>query len=228
MQEVEGFLAGERDYTKLRGDTGPLVYPAGFLYVFAALRRITESGSNIFLAQCIFIGIYILNLAVVLALYTKSGGMPIVPSILLLLSKRIHSIFFLRMFNDCIAVLCGYCAIYLFTNRNWRIGCLVYSVGVSIKMNMLLYAPGVLLLLLMGTGFMETIVCLSICAGVQLLLGYPFLSTFPVEYLKKSFELDRVFMHQWTVNFKFLPEHIFVGKPLSIFLLLLTVLGKSY
>lgn len=26
MQEVEGFILGERDYTKLKGDTGPLVY----------------------------------------------------------------------------------------------------------------------------------------------------------------------------------------------------------
>jgi alpha-1,3-mannosyltransferase len=25
MQEVEGFLTGERDYRKLKGDTGPLV-----------------------------------------------------------------------------------------------------------------------------------------------------------------------------------------------------------
>jgi alpha-1,3-mannosyltransferase len=26
MQEVGGFISGERDYTKLKGDTGPLVY----------------------------------------------------------------------------------------------------------------------------------------------------------------------------------------------------------
>jgi alpha-1,3-mannosyltransferase len=26
MQQVEGFLDGERDYSKLEGDTGPLVY----------------------------------------------------------------------------------------------------------------------------------------------------------------------------------------------------------
>lgn len=35
MQEVEGFLDGERNYRNLRGDTGPLVYPAGFVYVYS-------------------------------------------------------------------------------------------------------------------------------------------------------------------------------------------------
>lgn len=34
MQEVGGFLDGERNYTALRGDTGPLVYPAGFVYLY--------------------------------------------------------------------------------------------------------------------------------------------------------------------------------------------------
>lgn len=91
---------------------------------------------------------------------------------------------------------------------------------------MLLHAPGVLLILLMGTGVKETVWCLSICAGVQLVLGYPFLSTFPIEYLTKSFELGRVFMYKWTVNLKFLPEEQFLSKALSIFLLVLTALGK--
>ena len=64
---------------------------------------------------------------------------------------------------------------------------------------------------------------LSICAGIQLALGYPFLSTYPVSYLKKAFELSRVFFFKWTVNLKFLPEHVFVGKPLSFALLALHV-----
>ena len=49
MQQVEAFLGGERDYEAIRGDTGPLVYPAGFLYVFTALKLIT--GGNVLPAQ---------------------------------------------------------------------------------------------------------------------------------------------------------------------------------
>jgi alpha-1,3-mannosyltransferase len=37
LEEVHGYVQGERDYTKLRGGTGPLVYPAGFVYVYRAL-----------------------------------------------------------------------------------------------------------------------------------------------------------------------------------------------
>jgi alpha-1,3-mannosyltransferase len=48
MQEVEGFLSGERNYMNLQGDTGPLVYPAGFVYVFVALRSLTDAGTNVF------------------------------------------------------------------------------------------------------------------------------------------------------------------------------------
>lgn len=41
MQEVAGFLDGERNYYNLKGDTGPLVYPAGFVYIFSGLRYLT-------------------------------------------------------------------------------------------------------------------------------------------------------------------------------------------
>lgn len=92
-------------------------------------------------------------------------------------------------------------------------------------MNILLQAPGLLMLLLMANSIKETIICLAICGIVQLVLGWPFLSTFPLEYIKKSFEFDRVFMFKWTVNLKFLSEELFVSKELSILLLLGTILG---
>lgn len=42
-----------------------------------------------------------------------------------------------------------------------------YSLAVGVKMNILLFAPGLLLLLLQANGLAGAVVCLSICAGVQ-------------------------------------------------------------
>lgn len=39
----------ERDYSKLKGDTGPLVYPAGFLYIYSAIQYVT--GGEVYPAQ---------------------------------------------------------------------------------------------------------------------------------------------------------------------------------
>ena len=224
MQEVTYYINGERNYVNMKGDTGPLVYPAGFLYVFSALYHATDQGSNLALAQYIFIGVYLLVLVVVLYVYAIGKRVPLWTIGLLLLSKRIHSIFVLRMFNDCIAMLFGYAALALFLKNRWRLGCVLYSFAVSIKMNLLLQAPGLLMVLLLSLGWAETFICLSICAVVQLVVGYPFLTTFPVEYLSRSFEIGRVFQHIWTVNLKFLPEDVFVRKDLGLALLVCTVL----
>ena len=51
MQEVEGVINGTYDYSSLRGDTGPLVYPAGFVWLYMGLYYVTSQGTNILLAQ---------------------------------------------------------------------------------------------------------------------------------------------------------------------------------
>jgi alpha-1,3-mannosyltransferase len=225
MEEVEGYESGERDYTKIQGCTGPLVYPAGFLYVFSFFKSLTENGTNILSAQLIFLIVYLLQMMIVLILYSW-GKAPIITAFLLILSKRIHSIYMLRMFNDCIAIFLGYIAFYCFSQQQFSIGSFFYSFAVSIKMNMLLFAPGIFALYLLYTGYWGTMIQLSICASIQLIVGYPFLSRYPIQYLSKAFELSRVFMYKWTVNWKFLSEEIFLTKQLSIGLLLLTVIGK--
>ncbi len=189
------------------------------------LRYWTSFGQNILTAQIIFAGIYIFNLVFVLLVYNLEATTPIFALVTLIFSKRIHSIYMLRMFNDCIAVLFGYLSLYCLMQRRYRLGSVLHSIAVSIKMNMLLHSPGILLVLLASCGLHETIFCLSLCAIVQIVAGYPFLSTFPYEYISKAFELGRVFMFKWTVNFKFLPESVFVSKELSILLLVLTVVG---
>lgn len=67
---------------------------------------------------------------------------------LLCLSKRLHSIYMLRLFNDCVAVLLAYAATALLLERCWRGAALMYSAAVSVKMSVLLMAPPVLVVML--------------------------------------------------------------------------------
>jgi alpha-1,3-mannosyltransferase len=154
MQEVEGVLSGEMNYTNLKGDTGPLVYPAGFVYLYGILHFITFNGVNVRLAQYLFHGLYMVFIAVLFALYHRARVLPPWAFALICMSRRIHSIFVLRLFNDCWAMLFLYVAIYFFLKNRWSIGCLFFSLGVSIKMNILLFSPPLLLLLWRRFGFM--------------------------------------------------------------------------
>jgi alpha-1,3-mannosyltransferase len=73
MQQTTQFLNGERDYTKIRGDTGPLVYPAGHVYIYTVLNALTRGGEDILTAQVLFAGLYLATLIVVAATYRQAG-----------------------------------------------------------------------------------------------------------------------------------------------------------
>lgn len=63
--------------------------------------------------QAIFAGVYLLTQAAVLALYIRTRALPPWTLCLLCLSRRVHSIFLLRLFNDCWAMLLAYAATLL-------------------------------------------------------------------------------------------------------------------
>lgn len=172
------------------------------------------------LAQYIFAGIYLLQMCLVLRLYAKSRKVP--PYVLVLsalTSYRIHSIYVLRLFNDPVAILLLYASLNLFMDRRWTFGSIFFSLAVGVKMNILLFAPALLLFYLTNLGSFRTLLQLTICAGIQLLLGAPFLLTYPWAYLKGSFDLGRVFEHKWTVNFRFLPRELFEWREFHLCLL---------
>ncbi|XP_027351750.1 dol-P-Man:Man(5)GlcNAc(2)-PP-Dol alpha-1,3-mannosyltransferase isoform X2 [Abrus precatorius] len=216
MSQVDGFLEGERDYRNLKGDTGPLVYPAGFLYIYSAFHYFTSA--QVYPAQILFGVLYIINLAIVLAIYVKTD-VPWWALCLLSLSKRVHSIFVLRLFNDCVAITLLHAALLLLMHRRWNLGLILFSGAVSVKMNVLLYAPSLLLLMLKAMDIGGVLLSLTGAAVAQILLGLPFLVSHPVAYLSRAFNLGRVFIHFWSVNFKFIPEPVFVSKGFAIFLL---------
>ncbi|NXW40110.1 ALG3 mannosyltransferase, partial [Nyctiprogne leucopyga] len=226
MEEVEGFANGTLDYTQLKGDTGPLVYPAGFVYIFLGLYYATGRGADIRLAQYIFAGLYLLNLLLVFRIYYRTNKVP--PYVFFFMccaSYRIHSIFVLRLFNDPVAMAILFLAINLFLEEHWSWGCLLFSLAVSVKMNILLFAPGLLFLLLQRFGLLGCIPKLCICALLQVVLGLPFLLVNPVGYLTRSFDLGRQFQFKWTVNWRFLPEEVFQNRAFHATLLLAHLAG---
>lgn len=229
MQEVESFLNGTMDYSKLRGDTGPLVYPAGFIYIFSGLYYVTSRGIHIKTAQYIYVAVYAITLTLVFKIYARTRKVP--PYVLILMcctSYRIHSIFVLRLFNDPIAMLLLYASVNAFLDNRWYLGSVLYSLAVSVKMNILLFAPALLVAYLCVLGLSKTLIHLSICAFIQLILGLPFLLENPIAYIKGAFNLGRIFEFKWTVNWRFLSEEVFVHPYFHHSLLLLHVLMLLY
>ena len=226
MEEVHGYISGERNYENLGGGTGPLVYPAGFVYVYSALYWLVgglvrgTSAAGIGVAQRVFVLVYIANQAAVFAVYAACEVIPPWAFAVLCASKRIHSVFVLRMFNDGVAMALAYCAVALYQRRRWTLGSIVLSLGISVKMNVLLMMPGLLVLLVGGTSVGKSMQALGALVATQIVLGAPFLLTYPKEYVSRAFELGRVFSHKWTVNFKFVPEDVFVSGAFAKYLLL--------
>ena len=72
MQEVEGFVNGTFNYYELKGDTGPLVYPAGFVYIYTLFYAVTSKGVNVRLGQLLFVAIYLLFISTVFFIYKKT------------------------------------------------------------------------------------------------------------------------------------------------------------
>lgn len=89
-------------------------------------------------------------------------------------------------------------------------------------MNILLYLPGLLVVLVQLIGVTAAAGHLLLLGLIQGLVAWPFLSTYPQDYLNGAFDFSRVFLYKWTVNWRFLSEETFLSPKLS------TVLGVGH
>ena len=253
MEQVIAFVKGSHpfQYDSLKGSTGPAVYPAGHIYIFTAMYYITNEGRNIRCAQTIFAVLYWITCRIVLALYAelfstrgylyatgllqhrnsikrKANYLSVIlpfTVILLSCSRRLHSIYLLRMFNDPFSVIFIYIAILLWTKRQWVLGSLFYSLALSIKMSALLYAPAVLLTLLSNQHFYGVTLNLFLMGIVQLLLAAPFLLTSPRIYFIQAFDFSRTFQQKWSINGQFWSESLFYSQRKDFFLIICTLVA---
>ncbi|KAH7103723.1 glycosyltransferase family 58 protein [Auriculariales sp. MPI-PUGE-AT-0066] len=220
MAQVDVYYKGERNYSRISGPTGPMVYPAGHVLVHRAMHTLTEGGLYLKRAQALYGALYVLSLALTCAIYRQTRSIPNWVLLLLPLSKRLHSIFALRMFNDCWAVVVAQASVLAFGVGFDHLACVLYSLALSVKMSVILYLPAVLLILFKRRGLMRGATLVATIVQLQVLLGLPFLRTHPREYLAGAFDLSRVFLYKWTVNWRFVPEDVFLSRPFATTLLL--------
>ncbi|KNZ48861.1 hypothetical protein VP01_535g3 [Puccinia sorghi] len=231
-QQIRGYSHGERNYLKLKGDTGPLVYPAGFVHVYSVLYSLTQQGQDVKLAQYLFGVVYLITMGFVLAIYKHCHSvssytlcdLPTYAVLSLILSKRLHSIYVLRLFNDGVAMMALYISIWCLVTRRWNWSALWFSLALSIKMNILLFFPAFGFIYFQMVGLLRTMNLILIIALLQVCLAMPFLMGFPREYLSKAFEFKRVFEYQWTVNWRMMSTSTFLSPG---FATLLTALHLS-
>lgn len=141
----------------------------------------------------------------------------------------------LRLFNDPFSILLLFLAVFAWQKKMWTLGSLAYSLSVGVKMNTLLALPAIGSLYLLALGRDKALRQAGIMLQVQvrlshpevrimliarkLLLATPFLTEFPKNYLTRAFEFTRQFFFQWTVNWRFVGEEVFLSQGFSLGLL---------
>jgi len=120
-------------------------YPAGHAHIHRFLYAITNEGKDIATAQAIYGVLYLGTLVTTCAIYRKAGGIPNWIVLLLPLSKRLHSIYALRLFNDCWAVFAAQLAILLFQYGVVDRGILLFRYVFRFQQSVVLTRPQVLL-----------------------------------------------------------------------------------
>ena len=128
-----------------------------------------------------------------------------------------HSIYVLRLFNDCVAMLFVFSSVLLLQTQHYVWGTTLLSAAISVKMNALLLVPGLLLVLIKTCSLPKQMAAVGAACGLQIALALPFLTSphHARHYVARAFEFSRQFTYVWTVNLKFVPEAWFKSKVLA-------------
>ena len=227
MEQVEKFKDGELNYGKIEGKTGPIAYPAGFLYIFTLIKKITDG--KIWPTQIFFGIVFLLNFLIMQKIFEKSK-IPFIYRLMVVFSKRIHSIYILRLFNDPIAMLFAHISILIMISDKSRlmrfVSSVMMSVAISVKMNVLLFLPGVLFLY--RHSLWRLVEFASIIGSIQFLFSLPFILQDYKSYIGRSFNFGKEFVYIESLNWRFLPKHVFESKLFANALLIAHIIVLLY
>lgn len=79
-------------------------------------------------------------------------------------------------------------------------------------MSAILYLPGIVVILFRRKGILDLLRYLSTILAVQVMVAMPFINEDGWAYFQTAFDLGRVFLYKWTVNWRFLSEETFLSS----------------
>jgi alpha-1,3-mannosyltransferase len=123
------------------------------------------------------------------------------------------------MFNDCIAMTLLFGAVLLLVYKRWLPAAIAYSLALSVKMNILLFYPALIMIQIREVGIRKALKLQAVIIATQFLVAIPFLRTHAWAYLSTAFNFGRHFEWQWTVNWRFVGETTFLKLQSSKFLI---------
>lgn len=245
MQQIRLINQGEIDYKFIEGDSGPIVYPGGFVQIYQFINWLTNDGEDIHAGQLIFSYLFALTNLLVCCVFGSVENFPPWPLYMLILSKRLFSIYVLRLFNDCfttvsmvgVTLLLQQASYWYSTSSSIAflltiVASDLYSIAISIKMNALLYLPAFIIVcyFVLGENMIKLLLVLLIIPVVQIMMGWKFLlptfndemaSSIRWNYINNAFNFKRKFLYEWTVNWKFINEETFNSDAFSTTLIFL-------
>jgi Gpi18-like mannosyltransferase len=129
---------------------------------------------------------------VVHEIYRIASPLPQLDCFFFLLTIRARNVFHNGLFNDPFQSLFSYIGVLFLLRRQFVTSLTFFSLGASVKMSGLLWAPGVAAYLVSTIGLVETIKASWGGILLQLLVAIPF-RNYLWHYIHQSFELDRKF-----------------------------------
>jgi alpha-1,3-mannosyltransferase len=94
-----------------------------------------------------------------------------------------HSIFLLRLFNDCFAVLGLFASIFCFQRDQWHLGSFLFATGLNVKMTLLLPLPAMGVLMIQKLGSREAMTQAMIIFQVTVCFSQEFNGTRLINYI---------------------------------------------
>ena len=125
-------------------------------------------------------------------IYESASPLPQLDCIFFLLTIRARNLFLNGLFNDPFQTIFSYLGVLCLLKRRYTASLMFFSLGASVKMSGLLWAPGVAAYMFATIGPVRTLKASWAGILVQLLVALPFRAHL-WHYIHRSYELDRKF-----------------------------------